>query len=163
MKSAFYLVALALCMSISIPLFSQDSSAVEDFEALQISGTISHINENMAEVTVSLYEGNKVVDSFETKKNGKFKFTLYNHEIYTIELKKKGYYTKRISINTDLPEGYEDFEKFQFDIGMTLKDEAEYNKELKDYPSAVIAFDEKKQVFAFDKDYTETYFDEIER
>ncbi|MEX2595944.1 MAG: hypothetical protein WEC59_03360 [Salibacteraceae bacterium] len=149
-------------MTISIPMLAQDTTAVESFEALQISGQISHNDNGTEDVLVELFEGNKVVDAFETKKNGKFKFSLFSNMIYTIQLSKSGYYTKRISVSTKLPPGNEDFHKFQFDIGMTSIEEANYDPNVSEYPSALISFDEKRREFRYDKDYTKSYFDEIE-
>ena len=81
-KFALILVAL---LSINVPSFSQDSSAVESFEVLSIFGNVSHLDETLEGVSIELYEGNKVVDEVLTKKNGKFKFTLSSERIYTIE------------------------------------------------------------------------------
>lgn len=162
MKSLCYAVLFTMLYSISIPLIAQDSSSVETFEVLDISGVISFEDKGLEEVKVELFEGNTIVDAFETKKNGKFKFTLYSSRIYTIQLSKSGYYTKRISVNTNVPTDYQDVGKFQFDIGMTSKTDAEYDPYLSEYPSALIAFDEKKREFNYDKQYTKSYFDEIE-
>ena len=155
-------LAMCLVLSICIPSYAQDTTAVEPFEVLEISGTISVDDKGLEEAFVELYEDNEVVDAFETKKNGKFKFSLYNDLIYTIQITKKGFYTKRISVNTTLPKDYDDFSKFQFDIGLTSKEEADYDPYLAEYPSALIAFDKKKKEFNYDKKYTKSYFDEVD-
>lgn len=162
MKALTLSLVAALTMAIIVPSRAQDTTAAEVYEVLEISGTISVDDKGLEDCLVELFEGNDVVDSFETKKNGKFKFTLYNDLIYTIQLSKKGYYTKRISVNTTLPDDYDDFSKFQFDIGMTSKEEARYDPYLAEYPSALIAFDKKKKEFNYDKKYTKSYFDEID-
>lgn len=132
------------------------------FEVLDISGIISNDDYGLPNVLVELYENNKVVDSFETKKNGKFKFTLISDEIYTIQLTKDGYYTKRISVNTKMPKGYDNVYSFDFDINIDLKEGKNYDSQLVEYPSALIEFDKKKDEYVFDKTYTKTYFTELE-
>ncbi|MEQ9186482.1 MAG: hypothetical protein RLP15_02030 [Cryomorphaceae bacterium] len=155
------LLLVSVVLSMSVPTFGQDTTAVESFEVLEISGVISVDDDGVEDALVELFEGNRVVDAFETKKNGKFKFTLFSNMVYTIQINKQGYYTKRISISTKVPVDFEGFEKFQFDVGLTAKDIEKYDPALAEYPSALIAFDTKKQAFNFDKDYTKTYFDEI--
>lgn len=162
MKTFHFIAVLALSLAISIPVKCQDTSAVEPFDILEISGEISHNDNSIEEVLVELFEGNKVVDAFETKKNGKFKFTLYSNMVYTIQMSKKGFYTKRISVITKVPKDFDSFQKFPFDIGMTMKEEAQYDPYISEYPSALIQFDEKRKEFRYDKDYTKSYFDDIE-
>ncbi len=162
MKAILSFMFLAL-MAMNIPTFGQDTSAVELYEALEIKGEITFEDETLEGAFVELYENNDVVDAFETKKNGKFKFTLYNEHIYTIQITKKGYYTKRISVSTKLPADYEDFQKFEFNVGLVSKDEADYDPYLSEYPSALISFDKKKKEFTYDKNYTKTYFDDVVR
>lgn len=139
-----------------------DTSSLTPYDVLDISGEITHGEASLEGVLVELYEGNRVVDAFETKKNGKFKFTLMSAEIYTIQLTKKGYYTKRISVNTNIPAEIEDTYKFDFDINVDAKEEKSYDSYLVEYPSALIAYDKKKDEFVFDKTYTKSYFEEIE-
>jgi hypothetical protein len=162
MKRAYLLLLFVTLWSISIPVFGQDETAVEPYTVLEISGVISHNDKGLGESLVELFEGNKVIDAFETKNNGKFKFDLMNEKIYTIQISKKGYYTKRISVSTKMPADVDDDFKFAFDIGMTLREEVQYDPYLSEYPSALIAYDEKRKEFRYDKDYTKSYFDEIE-
>ena len=44
---------------------------------------------------------------------------------------------------------------------MTSKEEEKYDPALSEYPSALIAFDQKKKEFTYDKNYTKSYFEEI--
>ncbi len=161
MKFFLSLFTMSLACPMSMPLMAQDTTAVEVFEVLEISGVITNAEGEMEGVLAQLFEGNRLVDEIETKKNGKFKFTLYNNNLYTIQLTQGGYYPKRISVNTKVPADFSDFAKFPFDIGMTSKEEETYDPYLSEYPSALISFDKKKKEFNYDKDYTKSYFDEI--
>ncbi|MEZ4721749.1 MAG: hypothetical protein R2813_07745 [Flavobacteriales bacterium] len=134
----------------------------ESFEALDIRGLITSDKEKIADVILELWEDNEVIESIETKKNGKFKFRLENNHIYTIQLSKKGYYTKRISVNTHLPEDVKNRFEFEFDINIDSKKDNQFDESLSEYPSALIAYNKKRKKFYFDKDYTKTYFNDIQ-
>ena len=134
----------------------------EAYEVLQISGEITSGRDPQEGVTVQLFRANKVIEVFETKKNGKFKFMLMSNEIYTIQLVKDGYYTKRISVNTYVPEDVTGDFDFDFDINVDSKKTHDYDPYLVEYPSAIISYSKKKKEFIFDKDYTESYFEDIE-
>ena len=140
---------------------AQDQAEVESFDVLDIGGSVTHGEENLEGVIIELFEGNKVVDAITTKKNGKFKFTLMSGEIYTIGLKKKGYYTKKVSVNTRMPKGFEDSYKFMFDLSLNEKGEKKLDRSLVEYPAVLVAYDKKKDEFTFDKEYTKSYFEQI--
>lgn len=141
---------------------SEENAESERYDVLDIGGTISHGEDMIEGVSVKLYESNNVVDDITTKKNGKFKFTLLSNYIYTIELSKKGYYSKKVSVNTRIPAEVDDTYKFLFDLSMDSKEEKTLDKYLADYPAVLIEYSAKKDEFTFDKKYTETYFEEIE-
>lgn len=161
MNARIFLALLFIGFGSYTAAHAQDEGT-ESFEALDISGAISADEDYLAGVLVELFEQNKVVDAFETKSNGKFKFTLFNDHIYTIQLTKEGYYTKRISVNTKLPEGYDNTMRFDFDINLDSKTDKSFDEYLVEYPSALISFDAKRGEYGFDKDYTRSYFEEID-
>jgi len=150
-----------MCVSASNVAYAQDEK--KEFEALVIGGVITSGEDALDSVRVDLYELNEVIESDYTTSSGKFKFKLQNDMIYTIELVKEGYYTKRISVNTKLPPDYEGKYNFSFDINMDSKQKKVYDPYLAEYPSALIIFDEGGEEFTFDRSYTRSYFDEIER
>lgn len=152
-----------LLLATSIPMMAQDTTAVEEFTVLTIEGEITHKTEKLASVLVELYEQNKMVDAFETKKNGKFKFFLYNNHIYTIQLTKEGYNTKKVTINTWVPDDYGDEISYLFDIELdSLSIMLEEHKEtLLEYPIAIISFDERKGEFLFNQAYTKGLIEDL--
>ncbi|GAB4375843.1 MAG: hypothetical protein Kow0075_02510 [Salibacteraceae bacterium] len=160
MKKIFAFIALSLHVSMSI---GQSENATERFTVLHISGKISANDGKPVEgAVVELYEGNHVVERFTTKNSGKFKFHLLNNHIYTIQITKPGYYTKRISVNTYIPDDLFDEYDFEFDIILDSTADKNIYESLAEYPSALISYDPKKDRFYYDKDYTKSYFDEIE-
>ncbi|MDP4764314.1 MAG: hypothetical protein NWR97_11670 [Salibacteraceae bacterium] len=157
------LLVQLLLLATSIPMMAQDTTAVEEFTVLTIEGEITHKTEKLASVLVELYEQNKMVDAFETKKNGKFKFFLYNNHIYTIQLTKEGYNTKKVTVNTWIPNDFEDEISYEFDLELDelntiLQDEKET---LLEYPTAIISFDETRGEFIFNKEYTKGLMEDL--
>lgn len=144
--------------------FSQEEAEIikESYDVLDIGGAIIHKADVLADVSLTLFEGNRIVDEAMSKKNGKFKFTLMSDYIYTIELSKKEYYTKRVSVNTKIPAEVDDTYKFMFDLSLDAKEDKELDKYLADYPAILIEYSAKKDEFTFDKDYTKSYFEELE-
>lgn len=149
-KRAFSLIVLGL---LTIPALAQEGED-DSFEALTVEATVTYENVPLEGVKVQLFEGNTPVVEHVTKKNGKLKYTLYNNRIYTLQLTAQGYYPKRISISTRVPEYYDDHEKFGFEIGMVAKGGEEIEDEgLLEYPSALIGYHPKYNKFYYDTDY----------
>jgi hypothetical protein len=142
---------------------SQDTTAVETMTVLKIGGIITAKTDKLGEVLVELYEQNKMVDAYETKKNGKFKFELYNNHIYTIMLTKGGYHTKKITVDTRVPEDFDDLIDYAFDIELDKKTEelADDRETLLEYPIAIISYDPKQESFIYDKNYTKVLVKEL--
>ena len=155
------LTACILCSGVS---FSQEESEniVESYDVLDIGGTITHGENALEDVNLKLFKANKIIDQAVSKKNGKFKFTLMSGHIYTIELTKQGYYTKRVAVNTKIPTEVDDTYKFLFDLFLDAKEDKVLDKYLIDYPVVLIEYSSKKDEFTFDKDYTKSYSEELE-
>ena len=144
------LLSAVLC----VLCFAQFTVAQEDFKVLTIKARVTFENEPLDEISVQLFEGNKMILQEDVKKGGKLKYTLYSNRVYTLQLNKDGYYTKRISISTRIPEDYLGKELFEFEIGMIPRGGEEIQDEgLLDYPSALIGFHPKYDKFYYDVDY----------
>lgn len=164
MKLSLHLSLLfALFFSTFIPMHAQDTTAVEEFIVLKIGGEITYKAEKMSGVLVELYEQNRMVDAMETKKNGKFKFALYNNHIYTIQISKDGYFTKKIEVNTTVPNEFEDEVEYPFDMELEeyVANVSPKTEDLLEYPIALIAYDKKEQGFKYHKEYTKGLIEEL--
>lgn len=169
MKHLFSLLLSTIALTFSLQISAQDEEVSQtdsaDFKVLTIGGKITdHEDKKMKKVIVELFEENKVVDSYKTKGNGKFGFELMNDKIYTLQLSKDGFYIKRITINTSLPDGVKEEFFFDFDIGLVpeLEEDVKAKDEsLYDFPSAIIHFDDRKKEFHFDKNYTRDLMKDI--
>lgn len=158
-----YIFTLVLLLATYVPTKSQDTTAVETMTVLKIGGIITAKTDKLDQVLVELYEQNKMVDAYETKKNGKFKFALYNNHIYTIMLTKSGYHTKKITVDTRVPSDFNDLIDYAFDIELDEKAEelADDKETLLEYPIAIISYDSKQNAFIYDKNYTKGLVKEL--
>ena len=84
MKKLLSSLLITTSLLIAYNVNAQEKVEIESFDVLDIGGAVTHGEETLEGVSIELFEGNKVVDAIETKKNGKFKFTLMSGEIYTI-------------------------------------------------------------------------------
>lgn len=160
MKKAMIILSMFIAtMSPQKSITAQTSSS---YEVLQISGNIIGKQGNLEGVLVELFRDNEVVSSFESTQKGKYRFDLASGYIYTIQLSKAGFYTKRISVNTKIPAGYDDMHTFEMDFTLESVEEKNYDNHLIEYPAVLIAFDSKQAGFTFDREYTNSYVNELE-
>jgi PAS domain S-box-containing protein len=87
--------------------------------SFQFRGRVyNHQNQSMGDVKFEVFEGLKSIDSFFTAQNGIFAIRLKLNSVYTIEISKKKYATKRIAIDAKVPAEFSQkfFEEFNFII-----------------------------------------------
>tara|TARA_R110002096_G_scaffold136909_7_gene289862 strand:+ start:44891 stop:45394 length:504 start_codon:yes stop_codon:yes gene_type:complete len=139
-------------------LIAQNGSSL-----LPFSGKIFTESKKDNKVTVKLYDGNKLVSSYETKANGKFIMDLERNKKYTVEFSQTAYVTKRISIDTKVnPKEVELLKEFKFDVDL-IKEEEGINYSNLDFPIALIEFEKHSGQFDYNKAYTENMLKEQER
>src|ERR1044072_6845931 len=137
--------------AISKPVYA-DSSLF-----LEIDGKVTNATDDDGTCLIELLTSNTVVD-FATLKDGKksFHFILKKNTVYTIKMSKRGYVSRTVCIDTKAAGNTEE-EEYGFSFKTRLIREAEsdkFNKELLDFPIALIYFDAKKDCFVYDKEYT---------
>lgn len=125
---------------------------------LNVFGFIYNKDERVREAKVVLYDGNRIVETVETKKNGKFLFQLNRNRDYTIEIIKDEFVTKRISISTKVPYGVGWLPDFSFDTAlMKVSKFRGIDISDLDFPSALIAYDKDDNEMDFSKTYSKLY------
>ncbi|MCX7985939.1 MAG: hypothetical protein N2662_03270, partial [Bacteroidales bacterium] len=102
-----------------------------------------------------LYEKGKEVSSVITKSDGIITFTLQPNSEYTIEISKENYVTKKVFINTKIP----DYENQQFEIAFSVLlfvpcEGLDYS--VLQNPVLKVVYNDLKRVFGPEK-----YYDEI--
>lgn len=106
---------------------------------------------------VELIEGNTVIETITCDDKKDFTFYLNEDKYYAIKIYKKGYAPKLISLNTNLNKTtYSDW-RYQLEFTAELITESEFavlDPEAKDFPAAVIEFNNKKTYFTYSEEYT---------
>ncbi|MES2763803.1 MAG: hypothetical protein V4677_16425 [Bacteroidota bacterium] len=127
---------------------------------LEIDGKIAFDQSGLDESCyIVLYRYNQIVDSFQfTSKTKKFKFALKKNLDYTIEIRKKGYYTRLIAVSTALPDKTKDHKKmykYRFYTKLLSEERStKLNDDAVDFPIAIIKYNSRINQFLNDKRYT---------
>lgn len=147
MKSILTLVVTVLYLGLG--LYAQD----QVFAKFKI---VDEKGEQLKGCKVTLYEGNDVA---EIKEKTKAKVKLYMNldQYYTIEVKMKGYATKRIAFDTRI--GDEVLDRNVFDFFVEMQNINQYvgapnSEDVLDYPITVIQYDEGSELFDYNSEYT---------
>jgi hypothetical protein len=115
-------------------------------------------------VTVHLFMSSDLIDS--VKLNGKkdFGFVLKRNKRYTIHIIAPGYYSRLLTLNTDLSDNINSTPLFVFEFDMMLiKEMKGVDDFYLDFPIASIAYDPKIKKFSFSHRYTETMEKEVKK
>jgi hypothetical protein len=162
MKNLTSIKITLFCMCLfllSIETQAAGKTKFDSLSVLQIEGKISNLDENFEEeCVVELIWMNDVVETRVLKEGKKkFKFVLNKNSSYSIRISKKGYISKLISVDTQIPADNESFGLFKFTFETSLMKEAladKLNKDMMDFPIAIIRFDFELDGFSYDKKYT---------
>jgi len=146
----------------SLALSSQTKPSIafsDSLVCLEISGRIQRGETNDDKyIKVVLIHYNTPVDSVQIKENRSFKFKLVKDAYYAIKIYRKGYAPRLISICTNVPEEVfnDRILRFYFKTGLVSEQEyAGFNKETRDFPIAIVAFNRSKKGFYHNEIYTE--------
>lgn len=108
---------------------------------------------------ITLYEGNKVVESTEDA-SSKVKYFLKGDSYYTIEVKQNGFVTKRIAFDTRVNDVVPETNTFEFFIELQSAEkyagvDEQEAEDVLDYPITIIEFDAESELFDYNYDYTQ--------
>ena len=147
----FYLVFLTSGLTASTFHLKYDS-----LSCLEIEGKITNLDAGANDCFVELISKDGILDSIVLKEGKRrFKFVLKRDTYYAIRITKKGFVTKLISINTEVPTDSDVLYRFQFDTELMNKSFSKrLNKDALDFPVAIICFDYEKKFFFYDKQYS---------
>ena len=148
MKKAILLTALMV--SLMNVAQAQVGSSLFGFE-----GRVYLDGDKGKNVSITLYDNNKKVSSYETNRSGKFFLDIERNKHYTVVFKKEGFLAKRVIIKTHAkPNEVADVEAFKFDMNLEKK-EFGVNYAQLDFPVTMIEFERLKGEFDYNKEYTE--------
>jgi len=125
----------------------------QDYATIGFKGKVHTGPDKGDSVEVVLFEENRKMSSYETRKNGKFILDLDRNKYYVVQFSKENYVTKRIVIDTRIDgKGYPK-KKFKFDVNLIPENE-DLDYSALDFPIAIIEYNRNNDVFDYDFEYT---------
>lgn len=151
---------LIFCLSAAVHnVYGQGELMVYDFQGTVYDKVTGEIIEGYE---VEVYQGNSLFESLLSEKKGRFNSSLYAMDQYVIVVQKEGYYSKRIIVNTSVPEGVKKLPEFKFDLQLISLDEFEevekaggFGTSILDMPYVIFQYDEEYEDFGYIEEYTE--------
>lgn len=138
--------------------FSFTKNSTDSLVCLEISGELDRdFKKQAGTYTVVLIHFNTPVDTAVIKDSKSFQFKLQKDSYYALKVYKKGFAPKLVSICTTMPEEVFTGKLLRFHFEAELIPENEFeqlNPEVKDFPIAIVRFDESKKIFYYNEKYT---------
>lgn len=140
----FLFIAFAL---IAIPSYTGNDKEVK------FSGEVLIKNNQSDKVMVHLYKGNQIIETFTTDLNGKFEMNLEIGHVYTFEIMKEGFITKRVLVNAMVDRKL-DYPIDDFEFFCELIPYRPWVDDSKlDFPMILVELNEKKSKFIYVSNY----------
>lgn len=136
---------------------STNKQKADSLYCLQINGKISNAGDTEEACFVELIELNGQIDTVILKGGkSKFNFVLNINRHYTIRISKTGYSNKSVAINTEIITGTDELHVFEFELDLIKEKMAKnLNKDVIDYPVAIIQFDYEADDFTHNQEYAD--------
>ena len=153
----FFLITCCKALGGSLP-------SVDTSNCLEIEGRILNATDGIDGVCkVELVHSNTVLESVLLKKGKKkFSFMLKKNMTYTIRISKTGFITRLVCVDTKMLKSNYELYNFSFETKLIEQANSEkLNKDFLDFPIALIYFDNRKDSFVYDKEYTSKIKKEI--
>jgi hypothetical protein len=106
--------------------------------------------------TVLVFRDDKVIDSLHVKRGKKFRYHFEKKASYCLRVIKPGFIPLIVNIDTNVPERKKnDLYRFDFETRLISEKRAKtFNQDLLGQPLALIRFDQAKNRFNYDEEYT---------
>jgi len=128
-----------------------------DTRTLDITGRITDGEKKLAGCEVIVYDGNDVVGTQVTDKNGRFGLGLGLQEEFAIVFQKEGFIPKRMLVDTRAKIPIELQHLVPMDLEMSMLPASKYegaDTDVLDFPFAIIKWNRQLLAFAQDQQYT---------
>jgi hypothetical protein len=167
MKTTIFLLAATLGLSFNAMAKKEKNPKTDKYDGyscLHIIGEVETDTEDKNEdqtFLVELVEPNKTVETiFLTNGETKFELVLKKNTNYLIRISKKGYIKKSIAVNTEILTLDDEIYEFKFNVSLMKESEMnKLNKNLVNFPVAMVRYDYKSESFIHD----EQYFDMVKK
>ena len=161
MKTTFFILSMIASLCFTTAHAAKDPvkrvKKTDVTACLRISGVIANNNENEGECYIELIGQNKAIDTIILPQGEKkFEFMLGRNTEYMIRISKKGYLNKTVSVNTHILTLENELHSFNFETGLMAQSElANLNKNMLNYPAAIIQYDYQSDSFSHNEEYTD--------
>jgi len=128
----------------------------DSLSCLKLEGKILNADETQDECIIELIGQNEEIDTLVLKDGKlKFRFVLNKNNYYAIRISKPGYLSKLICVNTEMIHEMNGVYAFEFETRL-IKEIAlkKLNKDILDFPVAIIYFDYEMECFSYSKEYS---------
>ena len=155
-------------LTILVLLFSLSIVNAQTIKEIKIKGITtdgkSFYSKRLSDVTINIYDNNKLIEKFISNKKGKFEFEIGINSYITIEFVHEDFITKRIAFNTSLPELENKIliDPFKFEI-MMLDSKGDLSDFEIDFPVTKIEFSKEIAKYIYNQEYTEYRMEEQKR
>jgi hypothetical protein len=151
MKS--FLKIILILIGCLIALCSQAQKNIKR-SALELSGSALLNNAHTSNYSISVYLDGRIIDSIYAKSKKTIKFYIDYNQVYTLLFQKQNCLDKIVIVNTQIPEGLKSMEDNSFDFEIEMSEVlSKKNKELEDYPIAVLYIDKFEEMLQVSADY----------
>ena len=158
MKNLLNIITLSICLlTISTNAANTRRLKYDSLSCLKIEGIVANANEGSdGACIIELISLDESVDTIVLKEGKrKFSFVLNKNSHYAIRVSKKGYISKLVSVNTEILTDSKYIHVFEFETSLVKEAAmARLNKDMLDFPVAIIHFDYEIESFSYNKEYT---------
>jgi hypothetical protein len=158
MKNMLNIFILSICFAITFAKANGSKTFTNSPVCLEIAGVVTNADGGIDKTcTVELICLGEVIEKVSLQAGKKdFRFLLHKNKYYTIRMSKNGFLSRLVGIDTNASEDIEDG-VYEFAFETKLIDEKKsdnINKDMADFPIAIIYFNDKKDCFDYNKKYT---------
>ncbi len=147
-KCCFLFIAIILIGTVE--LFSQNYP-----DSLLLTGSIYNNRSTVKKAVINIYDKNKIIKSIEVKSSNRFKTNLPINSYLTIEITAPEFHKKRFAFNSHVPSDLKQIPSYEFDMDIFSEEELNgVNTSLLDFPIGLVDYNEKKNEFLRNKEYT---------
>ena len=144
-----YLFSLIIILLLSISaIFSQSNQG-----SLEIKGSAKLDRSPLLGTNIEVYKNGSLEESYPSDSKGRFSFAIDLNAQYELVAVKQGYYSKRLSFNTQMPNDELGVWNYKFVVTMIPVIEG-FDASLLDKPIGIIMYVDKVGEFDYDEGYT---------
>lgn len=164
MKTTIFFLSLIAALFFNAANASNNPSSAskrgvkyDESSILHITGYINNNDDTEEDCFIELISPNKAIETIVLPAGEeKFEFVLARNTEYMIRITKKGYLNKTVSVKTHMVTLENELHHFKFETALIEKSEMDkMNKDLLDYPAAIIHYDYKSESFSHNVQYTD--------